>query len=109
MTELAKRCAEFGLEVLSLGLRDLILPGEMKELLNQVTQARKAAEANLISRREETAAMRSQANTAKLLEANPTLMRMRELEVLEKIACNSDLRVMMGNGESLTERVTKLI
>ena len=35
--------------------------------MNKVTEARKAAEANLISRREETAAMRSQANTAKLL------------------------------------------
>ena len=38
-----------------------------------------AAEANFIARREETAAMRSQANTAKILEANSTLMRIREL------------------------------
>jgi hypothetical protein len=37
-------------------------------LMNKVTEAKKAAEANLIVRREETAAMRSQANTAKLLE-----------------------------------------
>jgi hypothetical protein len=51
-----------------------------------VTEAKKAAEANLITRREETAAMRSQANTAKLLESNPVLMRLRELEILEKIA-----------------------
>ena len=47
---------------------DIILPGEMKDLMNKVTEAKKAAEANLIVRREETAAMRSQANTAKLLE-----------------------------------------
>ena len=38
------------------------------------------AEANLIVRREETAAMRSQANTAKVLEGNPTPMRLWELE-----------------------------
>jgi regulator of protease activity HflC (stomatin/prohibitin superfamily) len=68
------------------GVRDVILPGDMKDLLNKVMGARKAAEANLIARREETAAMRSQANTAKLLEANSTLMRLRKLEVLEKIA-----------------------
>ena len=69
-----------------MGIRDVILPGDMKDLMNKVTEAKKAAEANLIARREETAAMRSQANTAKLLADNPTLMRLRELEVLEKVA-----------------------
>ena len=43
----------------SVGIRDVILPGEMKDLMNKVTEAKKAAEANLIARREETAAMRS--------------------------------------------------
>ena len=33
--------------------------------------------------------MRSQANTARLFESNPTLMRLRELEVLEVIAAGS--------------------
>jgi len=75
------RVAGFGLEVVALGIRDVILPGEMKDLMNKVTEARKAAEAALITRREETAAMRSQANTAKILESSPTLMRLRELEV----------------------------
>jgi hypothetical protein len=46
-----------GLEVVSLGIRDVILPGEMKELMNKVIEAQKAAEAALITRREETAAM----------------------------------------------------
>ena len=63
------RVAGLGLEVVAVGIRDVILPGEMKDLMNKVTEAKKAAEANLIARREETAAMRSQANTAKLLEA----------------------------------------
>ena len=36
-----------------------------------------AAKANLIVRREETAAMRSQLNTAKLLDGKPTLMRLQ--------------------------------
>ena len=70
---LRQRVSEFGLEVVSVGVRDMILPGDMKDLMNSVTEAKKAAEANLIARREETAAMRSQANTAKLLEASPTL------------------------------------
>ena len=70
--------------------------------------AKKAAEANLIARREETAAMRSQANTAKLLESNPTLMRLRELEVLEKIACESKLNVVLGE-KGLADRVVNLL
>ncbi len=109
MVELSERAAEFGVQIVSVGLRDVILPGDMKDLLNQVTQAKKAAEANLISRREETAAIRSQANTAKLLEASPMLMRLRELEVLEKVASNSNLQVLLGSGDGLTDRLTKLI
>ena len=91
-----RRAGELGLEIVSVGIRDVILPGEMKDLMNKVTEAKKAAEANLIVRREETAAMRSQANTAKLLADNPTLMRLRELEVLEKVATSGKLNVVLG-------------
>ncbi len=105
---LKQRAAEFGIAVLSLGIRDLILPGEMKDLMNKVIEARKVADANLIMRREETAAMRSQANTARLLENNPTLMRLRELDVLEKIAANSKLNVVLGE-KGLADRVVNLL
>jgi regulator of protease activity HflC (stomatin/prohibitin superfamily) len=100
--------APFGVEVVSLGIRDVILPGEMKDLLNRVTEAKKAAEANLITRREEVAAIRSQANTAKILESSPTLMRLRELEVLEKVAGKAKLSVLVGEG-GLTDKVVKLL
>jgi len=107
------RAAVLGLEVVSVGIRDVILPGDMKELMNKVTEAKKAAEANLIARREETAAMRSQANTAKLLADSPTLMRLRELEVLEKIAGNGKLNIVLSprsqeNG-GLADRVVNLL
>jgi len=105
---LRRRTAEFGLQITTLGIRDLILPGEMKELLNRVIEAKKAAEANLIVRREETAAMRSQANTARLLENNPTLMRLRELEILEKVAGSSKMQVILGE-KGLAERVVNLL
>jgi regulator of protease activity HflC (stomatin/prohibitin superfamily) len=80
----------------------------MKELLNKVTEAKKAAEANLIARREETAAMRSQANTAKLLQDNPTLRRLRELETLEKVAASAELKVVLGD-KGLTDRIVNLL
>lgn len=77
-------------------------------MLNKVTAAKKAAEANLILRREETAAMRSQANTAKLMENNPTLMRLRELEVLEKVVESGKLQVILGE-KGLTDRVVNML
>ncbi|MFK7765653.1 MAG: slipin family protein [Mariniblastus sp.] len=107
--QLRSRASELGLTVVGLGVRDVILPGDMKDLMNKVIEARKAAEANLISRREETAAIRSQANTAKLLDASPTLMRLRELEVLEKVAESSNLQVVLGDKEGLTDRVRRLV
>jgi hypothetical protein len=105
---LRRRVSALGLEIMTTGIRDVILPGEMKDLFNQVTQAKKAAEANLIARREETAAMRSQANTARLLQDNPTLMRLRELEVLEKVAATAKLNVVLGD-KGLTDRVVNVL
>jgi regulator of protease activity HflC (stomatin/prohibitin superfamily) len=103
-----KRATTLGWDVLAVGIRDVILPGEMKELLNKVTEAKKAAEANLIARREETAAIRSQANTAKLLQENPTLLRLRELEALEKVAATAELKVILGD-KGLADRVVNLL
>lgn len=102
------RMTGVGLEVVSAGIRDVILPGDMKDLMNKVTEAKKAAEANLIARREETAAMRSQANTAKVLEGNPTLMRLRELEALEKIASAGEFKVVLGE-KGLADRIVNLL
>ena len=102
------RAKALGVELIAVGIRDVILPGEMKDLMNKVTEAKKAAEANLIARREETATIRSQANTAKLLADNPTLMRLRELEVLEKVAANSKLNVVLGE-KRLTERIVNVL
>ena len=106
--QIREQATVLGLEVRSVGIKDVILPGEMKDLMNRVTEAKKAAEANLISRREETAAMRSQANTAKLLADNPTLMRLRELEVLEKIASAGKMNIVLGE-KGLADKVMNLL
>ena len=107
-SEVRQRAEDLGLELCSVGIRDVILPGDMKDLMNKVTEAKKAAEANLIARREETAAIRSQANTAKLLAESPMLMRLRELELLEKIATHGTLNVMLGE-KGLSERIVNLL
>ncbi|MEZ5333222.1 MAG: slipin family protein [Thermoanaerobaculia bacterium] len=103
-----ERATDYGIAVVGLGIRDVILPGDMRTILNRVVEAQKAAEADLITRREETASMRSQANTARVFASNPVLMRLRELEVLEKVADKADLTVVLGDG-GLADRVTKLV
>lgn len=94
---LSTRGAELGLGVVGLGVKDLILPGEMRTLLNRVIEAQKDAEANVIARREETAATRSLAQTAKVLSENPLLVRLKELEAYKDLASRvGTLHVVMG-------------
>lgn len=102
------RATEFGVDIVAVGVRDLILPGEMRELLNKVIEAKKAAEAGVITRREEAAALRHQANAAKLFTENPTLLRLRELEAVEKIAAAGKLNVVLGD-KGLAEKIVNLI
>lgn len=93
----AAKAAEFGIDLKTVGARDIVLPGDMKAILAQVVEAEKMAEANLIKRREETQATRSLHNTAKVMEGNPVLLRLKELEVLEKVTAQiSTLNVYGG-------------
>ncbi len=103
--EEAKR---IGYEILSAGARDIILPGDIREIMNRVILAEKQAQANIIQRREETASTRSLMNTAKLMENNPTLLRLKELESMEKIIEKVKEIKLMGGG-SLLEQLGSLL
>ncbi|WP_457646811.1 SPFH domain-containing protein [Profundibacter sp.] len=89
--------ARVGVEVGEIALKDVILPGEMREILNRVVAAQKEAEANMIRRREETNATRSLLNTAKVMAENPVMLRLKELEALEGIAGKVE-RLTVHNG-----------
>jgi len=87
----------FGVRVERVGVKDVVLPGEMKTLLNRVIEAEKEAAANVILRREETAATRSLANTARVIAEQPVLLRLKELESLKEIAGRiHEVRVVVG-------------
>lgn len=93
------RLPDVGVALEQVVLRDVILPGEVKELFNRVTLAKKEAEALAIKRREETAQTRQLANTARLLENNPVLLRLKELEGLAELAGKIDKLTLVGGGE----------
>jgi regulator of protease activity HflC (stomatin/prohibitin superfamily) len=98
----------YGVRVSAIALKDIILPGDIRDILNQVVTAEKQAQANLIRRREETAATRSLLNTAKLMEENPLLVRLKELEALEKIADKVEKITVVGGMNALLERTVTL-
>src|SRR5262249_811401 len=100
---IARRVEEFGVTIRGVGLRDIILPGDMREILNRVITAEKEAQANLIKRREETAAARSEANTAKLLTEFPLLARLKELEALKDVLQGAKLSFVLGQGDLATQ------
>ena len=87
---MSKDAKLWGVEILGADLKDIILPGDMKSILNQVIFAEKKAQANLITRREETAATRSLANTAKMFEKNPMLLRLKELDAMQTMVSNAE-------------------
>ena len=89
---------------------DVILPGEIRELVNKVVEAERVAKANLIRRQEETAATRSLLNTARLMEENPLLLRLKELESLERLVEKvGRIDLHAGNGEGLDALLTGLV
>ena len=106
--EVRREMELYGVRVLAIAIKDIILPGDIREILNQVVTAEKQAQANLIRRREETAATRNLLNTAKLMEDNPILVRLKELEALEKIARKVEKISVYGGLDGLLERTIKL-
>lgn len=107
-THVRAKLSAFGLELDGVGVKDIVLPGEMKTILAQVVEAGKAAEANVIRRREETAATRSLLNTAKVMEDNPVALRLKELETLERISERIDKISVFGGLDQVLNGLVKL-
>lgn len=95
-----------GLTIESAGVKDIILPGEVKEIMSQVLIAEKKAQAQVIMRREETASTRSLLNTAKLMENNAMLYKLKEMEYVEKIAENIQNISVSGGGQLVEQLKT---
>ena len=99
-----------GVEVTELGVKDVILPGEIRDLVNKVVEAERTAKANLIRRQEETAATRSLLNTARLMEDNPLLLRLKELESIERLVEKvGRIDLHTGEANSFDALLTRLV
>jgi SPFH domain / Band 7 family len=107
LQQVKEKAAALGVEVAAFGIRDIILPGDVKDIMNQVLVAEKKAQANVIMRREETASTRSLLNTAKLMEDNAMLWKLKEMEYVEKIADKISNISVSGNG-ALVEQLKQI-
>lgn len=103
LQNLGSKAEALGLKASDAGIRDVILTGEMKEIMNQVLIAEKKAQANTIMRREETASTRSLLNTAKLMEENEVLWKLKEMEYMEKIADKIGDITVSGNNNIVSQ------
>jgi Membrane protease subunits, stomatin/prohibitin homologs len=108
LEKLAARQAEFYVTFAEAGLRDIILPGEVREIMNQVLVAEKAAQAAVITRREEVASTRSLLETSRLLEENATLYRLKEMEFIERI-CDKVGHISLDGGQNILEGLRRLV
>lgn len=106
--EIRKKEDTFAVEFLEFGVKDIILPGEIRDIMNTVLLAEKRAQANVITRREEVASTRSLLNTAKLLDENKTLLKLKELEYLERI-CDKVGNISVSNAGGLIDQLSTIV
>jgi regulator of protease activity HflC (stomatin/prohibitin superfamily) len=107
LTAMTEKAAQLGVNLRGGGVRDIILPGDMRDIMNQVLMAEKKAQANSIMRREETASTRSLLNTAKLMEDNEMLWKLKEMEYVEKIA-DKISSISVSNDGSMVDQLKHL-
>ena len=96
-TEIGKRllddcrpaAKEMGIELIAADIKDVMFPGELKNIFAQVVNARKEGQAALERARGESAALRNLSNAARLLDENPNLRHLRLFQVLEKNSGNT--------------------
>lgn len=98
----------FFVEIVMADVKDIILPGEIRDIMNTVLIAEKRAQANVITRREEVASTRSLLNTAKLMEENKTLYRLKEMEYIERI-CENVGNISISGSSGLLSQLTALL
>lgn len=107
LSNISAKATDLGLKIIDCGIKDIILPGEVKEIMNKVLIAEKKAQANLITRREETASTRSLLNTAKLMESNKMLFKLKQMEYIETIAEKVG-KISIGSNSKLIEQMQNL-
>lgn len=89
----AGRLGEVGVELLSVDVRDVMVPAELKRAQAAVVAARAEGLASLERARAETASLRSLANAGKLLDDHPGL---RALRLVQELSVRGGNTIVLG-------------
>jgi regulator of protease activity HflC (stomatin/prohibitin superfamily) len=87
----------YGVELSRVGLRDVMLPREVQQVMMREIEADRLGKADLVKARHEVAAARARANTAQILNENPAVARMQELDAILKLAGKSGNVILLPN------------
>jgi len=96
--------SEYGITLKRVGIRDIVLPGSVRDVLMKEVEADRRGRADLVKARHEVATARARANTAKILSENPNVMRMQELEALVSVASKQGNVIMLPDLTNLFSR-----
>lgn len=102
--DVAPRAERYGVELRRVGVKDMVLPGPVRAVFLQEVEADLKGRASLVAARHEVAAARARANTAKLLQENPHILRLQELETLAQLASKAGNVLILPGLDSLLSR-----
>jgi regulator of protease activity HflC (stomatin/prohibitin superfamily) len=95
----------YGIDLKRVGVRDIVLPGVVRNVFLKEVEADREGRAELVKARHEVAAARARANTAKIMSENPNIQRMQEIEALVKIAGRNGSMVLLPAFSDLLSRM----
>jgi regulator of protease activity HflC (stomatin/prohibitin superfamily) len=108
LTEMTSgKATDLGLKLISADIKDVMFPGEMKKAFAQVVKAQKDAQAALEKARGETAALRSLANAARMMDDNPNLLQLRALQAFADSGGNTLVLGLPNGSIPLVKRSEK--
>ena len=81
--------AGFGVELVTIDVRDIMFPGALKQIFAEEMRAKKEGLAALERARGETAALRKLANSARMMKDNPGLLQLRLIQALGESSGNT--------------------
>lgn len=101
--DVSKKADSMGIELLSAGLKDVVLPGDVREMMTKVFAAEREAKSRLVLAREEAASARALANAAKIISSNEGVLVLKKLDLLREISKNPANKVYFGDDLSFSE------
>lgn len=105
LKDISPAAAALGIDLVSAGLKDIVLPGDIRELMAKEIAAKKEASSKLILAREEVATSRALANAAKIIASDQNILVLKKLDLMREISKNPANKVYFGGELDSTENL----